>query len=151
MRSRDGLFVAKAMRTSAARSSSARRCDCDGASLKRPTRVQGLRAKEIGRIDQPIAELFQWTAEQQAGAWQCQLYMHAFLRAVCLADDILPARARVEPAPAKKPRAVAGSILDPQLATEIEEQDRSTRWQLASPNKIGVAFGIGQRRFPPIS
>ena len=58
-------------------------------------KVQGLRAKEIGRIDQPIAELFQWTAEQQAGARQCQLYMHAFLRAVRLADDIFPARTRI--------------------------------------------------------
>src|SRR5262245_37227610 len=64
-------------------------------------KVQGLRAQEIGRIDQPIAELFKWAAEQQAGAWRCQLYMHAFPRVVCLANDILPARARVEPAPAK--------------------------------------------------
>src|SRR5215471_2782994 len=69
--------------------------------------------------------------------------MHPFLRAVRLADDKLPARARVEPAPARKPRAIAGSIRDPQLATEIEKQARSTRWQLASPNKISVAFGIG--------
>jgi hypothetical protein len=55
----------------------------------------------------------------------------------------LPARARVEPAPAGKPGAIAGSILDPPLATEIEEQDRSTRWQLASPSKTGVAFCVG--------
>jgi hypothetical protein len=69
--------------------------------------------------------------------------MHAFLRAVRLADDILPARARVEPAPAREPGAIASSILDPQLATKIEEQDRTTRWQLASASKIGVAFCVG--------
>ena len=35
------------------------------------------------------------------------------------------------------------AILDTQLATEIEEQDRTTRWQLALASKIGVAFCVG--------
>jgi hypothetical protein len=69
-------------------------------------------AKEINRIDQPVADLIEWKAEHKTGTERRQHDLCTFLGAVGLADRVSAAHAGEKGGAGGVNRASSGRVLD---------------------------------------